>query len=178
MDLFVLVWQPLLVGRIWESSSSLPMITNDDDMIRSSSCPLIPRSSTLWTVTGIRNDLFIYLLFFLFICFWLLWRLGFCSALIALWQHGTHHGHVFDFDWSGGLVSSENRFRFPAFFKAKPFDFWLSFFHFFIFSLRLVFLTPLVVNFALSLLSFLPNFQVRPLFTLFSFLNFACIPVC
>ena len=123
--------------------------------------------------------LFIYfLLFFLFICFWLLWRLGFCSALIALWQHGTHHGHVFDFDWSGGLVSSENRFRFPAFFKAKPFDFWLSFFHFFIFSLRLVFLTPLVVNFALSLLSFLPNFQVRPLFTLFSFLNFACIPVC
>ena len=63
MDLFVLVWQPLLVGRIWESSSSLPMITNDDDMIRSSSCPLIPRSSTLWKVTGIRNDLFIYLFF-------------------------------------------------------------------------------------------------------------------
>ena len=47
-------------------------------------------------------------------------------------------------------------------------------FYFFTFSLRLASLTSWVAHFALSLLSFLPNFQVRPLFTLFSFLNFAC----
>ena len=35
MDLFVLVWRPLLQGRIWKSSLSLPVITNDDDMIGS-----------------------------------------------------------------------------------------------------------------------------------------------
>ena len=151
MDLFVLVWRPLLAGRIWESSSSLPMITDDDDMIESISCPHIPRSSTLWTVTRIQNEFFFF--------FWQLWRLGFCFALIALWRRGTHRGHVFDFDWPGGLDSSENLFKFPAFFKAKPFDFWLSFFHFVIFSLRLVFLTPLVAHFALSLLSFLLIFR-------------------
>ena len=102
---------------------------------------------------------------------------GSTPALIALWRRGTHRGHVSDFDWPRGLVSGENLFKFPEFFKAKPFDFFPSFSHFFIFSLRLVFLTSLVAHFALSLLSFLPNFQVRPLFTLFSFLNFTCIPI-
>ena len=35
IDLFVLVWRPLLQGRIWKSSLSLPVITDDDDMIGS-----------------------------------------------------------------------------------------------------------------------------------------------
>ena len=62
----------------------------------------------------------------------------------------------------GGLVSGENLFRFPAFFKAKnlliftfPLFFFLFSCYFFTFSLRLAFLTSLVVHFALSLLSLL-----------------------
>ena len=66
---------------------------------------------------------------------------------------------------------------FPHFPRQNFLIFGFPFFHFFIFSLRLVPLTPLVAYFALSLLSFLPNFQVRPLFTL-SFLSEFCLYMC
>ena len=33
MGLLVLVWRPLLVGRVWEFPSSLSMIIDDDDVI-------------------------------------------------------------------------------------------------------------------------------------------------
>ena len=108
-SLLVLVWRPLLVGRVWEFPSSLPMITDDNDVIGPISCPPIPE--VVHALVGHRNTkgfsfnyihiyliiclcihiyiyiyIFIYLssfsfLFFLF--FWRLWRLGFCSALIA-----------------------------------------------------------------------------------------------
>ena len=41
-SLLVLVWRPLLVGQVWEFPSSLPMITDDDDVIGPISCPPIP----------------------------------------------------------------------------------------------------------------------------------------
>ena len=84
---------------------------------------------------------------------------------------------VVDFHWLGGLVSGENPFSFPTLSKAEPF--WFLAFPFLISpsSVRSVSLTPLVAYFALSLLSFLPNFQVRPSFTL-SFLSEFCLYLC
>ena len=66
---------------------------------------------------------------------------------------------------------------FPHFPRQNFLIFGLSFSHFSIFSVRLVSLTPLVAYFALSLLSFLPNFQVCPSFTL-SFLSEFCLCLC
>ena len=42
MGCLVLVWRPLLVGRVWEFPSSLPTITDNNDVIGPISCPLIP----------------------------------------------------------------------------------------------------------------------------------------
>ena len=128
--------------------------------------------------TYIYIYIYIYLLLLLlFFFFFFKWCLGLCSALMAYWR-GTRCGHVFDFDWLGSLVSGGNLFSFPAFSKAKglvififpfasPFLLLLSYF-------------PSVSGFS-NFLScafrplssqFPPNFKVRPLFKLFSFLNF------
>ena len=53
MGLLVLVWQPLLVGRVWEFLSSLPTIKDDDDMIGPISCPPIPE--VVHALDGHRN---------------------------------------------------------------------------------------------------------------------------
>ena len=125
MDLFVLVWRPLLARRIWESSSSLPMIKDNDDMIGSISCPPIPRSSTLWTVTGIQNDLFIYLLFiYIYIYFFLVVvALGvllcidcFMAAWHTLWPHGW-------FWLAGGSCFWWKPFQVSCIFQGKTFWF-------------------------------------------------------
>ena len=112
----------------------------------------------------------------IFFFFWRLWRLGFCSRIdcfVAAWH--TSWPRVWLWLEEGSCFQWKP-FQVSLTFQGKTFWFLPSFSHFFIFSLRLVFLTSLVAYFALSLLSFLPNFQVRPLFTLFSFLNFTCIP--
>ena len=124
MDLFVLVWRPLLAGWIWKSSSSLPMITNDDDMIGSINCPPIPRSSTLWTVTGIQNDLFIYL--FIFggcgawgsTSHWLLY--GGVAHIVATWH--TSWPHVW-FWLAGGFCFRWKPFQISCIFQGKTFWF-------------------------------------------------------
>ena len=101
MGLLILVWRPLLVGRVWEFPSSLPTITNDDDMIGPISCPPIPE--VVHALDGQRdtkgftyyyyyyyyyiyifNYLFMYINRYIYIyIYWQLWRLGFYSALIA-----------------------------------------------------------------------------------------------
>ena len=79
------------------------------------------------------------------------------------------------FDWLRGLVSDED-FQISRTFQGKLFlilAFPFSFLHF---LSAIGFSNFPVVHFALSLLSFLPYFQVCPLFTPFSFLSFTCIP--
>ena len=72
MGLLVLVWRPLLMGRVWEFPLSLLTITDDDDVIGPISCPIFLRSSMFWSVTGIRKGsltiiyIYIYLLNYLF----------------------------------------------------------------------------------------------------------------
>ena len=156
---------------------------DDDNMIKSISCPPIPRSSTLWTVIGIRKDLLIYclLFFFLFSFFFFL----FCgygtwgSAPHWLLNGGLTHimATCLILIGRGVLFPMKTFLGFSHFSRQNLLIFGFPLFYFFIFSLWLVSPTPLVTHFALSLLSFLPNFQVHPLFTLFSFLNFACIRV-
>ena len=54
MGLLILVWRPLLVGRVWEFLSSLPtIIDDDDDMIGPISCPPIPE--VIHALDGHRN---------------------------------------------------------------------------------------------------------------------------
>ena len=66
MGLLVLVWRPLLMGRVWEFPLSLLTITDDDDVIGPISCPIFLRSSMFWSVTGIRKGsltiIYIYIL--------------------------------------------------------------------------------------------------------------------
>ena len=145
---------------------------------------LPPYSEVVHTLDGHRNMkgfiylfIFIYLLlfYFLFFIFFAVVALGVLlriDCLMAAWH--TSWPRVW-FWLAEGSCFWWKPFQVSRIFQGKTFWFLPSFSHFFIFSLRLVFLTSLVVHFALSLLSFLPNFQVRPLFTLFSFLNFTCI---
>ena len=120
-------------------------------------------------------------LFFFFFFFFFVWRLGLCSALMAHWWRGTRCGHVFDFDWLGSLVSGGNLFSFPAFSKAKGILIFI--FPFCSPSLLLLSYFPSTCGFSNFLRcafhplssQFPPNFKVRSLFKLFSFLNFCLL---
>ena len=123
---------------------------------------------------------FFFFLFYLFI-FFFVWRLGLCSALMAHWRRGTRCGHVFDFDWLGSLISGGNLFSFPAFSKVKGLLIFI--FPFCSPSLLLLsyfrsacgFSNFLCCAFRPLSSQFPPNFKVRSLFKLFSFLNFCLL---
>ena len=127
----------------------------DEDIFGTISCPPLPRSSTFWTDLGIWGVfLFCFILFFetveaLGILF---------PILIALWQRGTHCGHVSFLGWWAVLVSSEGLFNFLAFFKANLFNPLPFFFHFFTFILCLV---SLILSLSLQLLSTFSSISFR-----------------
>ena len=135
MDLSVLVWWPLLPGRIWKSFLSLLEITDDDDMIGSINCPSIPRSSTLWTVTRIRKDLFIYYLLFFFFFFFSFFFCG-CGAwgFAPHWLLNGGLTHIVAtcliLIGRGVLFLVKTFSGFPHFSRQKPFDLLLSLFSF------------------------------------------------
>ena len=97
----------------------------------------------------------------------------FLPVLIAPWWHGTHRGHVSYSNWLKGLVSGETFSDFMHFSRQTflTLAFLFSFLHF-LSAFGFFDLIVTSVHFALCLISFLPYFQVRPLFTPFSFLSF------
>ena len=118
MDLPVLVWWPLLPGRIWVYSSSLIVVMDNENMIESISCPPISRSSTLWTVTGIRKDLFIIIFFFFAVV--ALRVLLHIDCLMAAWH--TSWPHVW-FWLAGGSCFRWKPFQVSHIFQGKTFWF-------------------------------------------------------
>ena len=154
MGCLVLVWRPLLVGRVWEFPSSLPTITDNNDVIGPISCPLIPE--VVYALDSHRNAkgftyyyyyyhiyilnylfmytwidiIYIYIYIYLYLAVVVLGVLLCIDCLMAAWH--TSWPRVW-FRLVGGLVSDENLFRFPTFFKAKTF--WSLALHFFFFFL-------------------------------------------
>ena len=120
------------------------------------------------------------LIFYLFIYYFF-----FFEALVTLfcidvfWRRGTRGGHMFDFDWIGGLVSGGNLFSFPHFSRQKrSLDINFSFLFLFptcysvTFLLRVLSPITCIAHFALCFLSFLLILRYVPYLNFISFLIF------